>query len=89
MLLSCLVLLFISANAGVVGVTRTPMGGFLGSLSSLPATKLRSIAISNKIRNFSSIYQFTQTFLLSINCFVLDGNLICWCFLVFDKDERG
>ncbi|XP_077237614.1 acetyl-CoA acetyltransferase 2-like isoform X2 [Tasmannia lanceolata] len=29
----------------VVGVARTPMGGFLGSLSSLPATKLGSIAI--------------------------------------------
>ncbi|KAJ4962709.1 hypothetical protein NE237_022648 [Protea cynaroides] len=29
----------------VVGVSRTPMGGFLGSLSSLSATKLGSIAI--------------------------------------------
>ncbi|CAD6203913.1 unnamed protein product [Miscanthus lutarioriparius] len=29
----------------VVGVARTPMGGFLGALSSLPATKLGSIAI--------------------------------------------
>lgn len=33
----------------VVGVARTPMGGFLGSLSSLPATKLGSIAIQSKI----------------------------------------
>ncbi|KAM7271952.1 hypothetical protein ACFE04_031166 [Oxalis oulophora] len=29
----------------IVGVARTPMGGFLGTLSSLPATKLGSIAI--------------------------------------------
>uniref|UniRef100_A0A1D1XJ07 Putative acetyl-CoA acetyltransferase, cytosolic 2 n=2 Tax=Anthurium amnicola TaxID=1678845 RepID=A0A1D1XJ07_9ARAE len=29
----------------IVGVARTPMGGFLGALSSLPATKLGSIAI--------------------------------------------
>lgn len=29
----------------IVGVARTPMGGFLGSLSSLSATKLGSIAI--------------------------------------------
>ncbi|KAL1537223.1 Acetyl-CoA acetyltransferase 1 [Salvia divinorum] len=30
----------------IVGVARTPIGGFLGSLSSLPATKLGSIAIA-------------------------------------------
>lgn len=30
----------------IVGVARTPMGGFLGSLSSLPATKLGSLAIA-------------------------------------------
>lgn len=29
----------------IVGMARTPMGGFLGSLSSIPATKLGSIAI--------------------------------------------
>lgn len=29
----------------IVGVSRTPMGGFLGSLSSLSATRLGSIAI--------------------------------------------
>jgi len=29
----------------IVGVARTPMGGFLGALSSFPATKLGSIAI--------------------------------------------
>ncbi|KAJ8629884.1 hypothetical protein MRB53_023207 [Persea americana] len=29
----------------IVGVARTPMGGFLGSLSSLHATKLGSIVI--------------------------------------------
>lgn len=36
----------------IVGVARTPMGGFLGSLSSFSATKLGSIAIQCK--NFSS-----------------------------------
>ncbi|XP_039031405.1 acetyl-CoA acetyltransferase, cytosolic 1 isoform X1 [Hibiscus syriacus] len=34
----------------VVGVARTPMGGFLGSLSSLPATKLGSIAIEAALK---------------------------------------
>ncbi|CAA2991924.1 acetyl-CoA acetyltransferase, cytosolic 1-like isoform X2 [Olea europaea var. sylvestris] len=34
----------------IVGVARTPMGGFLGSLSSLPATKLGSIAIECALR---------------------------------------
>ena len=38
----------------VVGVARTPMGGFLGALSSLPATKLGSIAIQGEIRIFSA-----------------------------------
>jgi len=34
----------------VVGIARTPMGGFLGALSSLPATKLGSIAIEGDIQ---------------------------------------
>ncbi|KAF5190587.1 3-ketoacyl-CoA thiolase [Thalictrum thalictroides] len=34
----------------VVGVARTPMGGFLGALSSLPATKLGSIAIQSALK---------------------------------------
>ncbi|CAL5342270.1 unnamed protein product [Camellia sinensis] len=34
----------------IVGVARTPMGGFLGSLSSLPATKLGSIAIGSALK---------------------------------------
>ncbi|XWS31096.1 hypothetical protein CRYUN_Cryun23aG0048200 [Craigia yunnanensis] len=34
----------------VVGVARTPMGGFLGSLSSLSATKLGSIAIEAALK---------------------------------------
>ncbi|WJZ96052.1 hypothetical protein VitviT2T_014776 [Vitis vinifera] len=34
----------------IVGVARTPMGGFLGSLSSLSATKLGSIAIRGALR---------------------------------------
>ncbi|EOA12388.1 hypothetical protein CARUB_v10026490mg [Capsella rubella] len=34
----------------VVGVARTPMGGFLGSLSSLTATRLGSIAIEASLR---------------------------------------
>lgn len=36
------------ADVCVVGVARTPMGAFLGSLSSLPATKLGSIAIEGQ-----------------------------------------
>ena len=38
----------------VVGVARTPMGGFLGALSSLPATKLGSIAIQGDTHIFSA-----------------------------------
>ncbi|PWA45441.1 Thiolase [Artemisia annua] len=34
----------------IVGVARTPLGGFLGSLSSLPATKLGSIAIEGALK---------------------------------------
>ncbi|KAK4369289.1 hypothetical protein RND71_013081 [Anisodus tanguticus] len=34
----------------IVGVARTPMGSFLGSLSSLPATKLGSIAIEGALK---------------------------------------
>ncbi|KAL6520452.1 Acetyl-CoA acetyltransferase 1 [Orobanche hederae] len=37
----------------VVGVARTPMGGFLGCLSSLPATKLGSIAITSALKRAS------------------------------------
>lgn len=33
----------------IVSATRTPIGSFLGSLSSLPATKLGSIAIQGAI----------------------------------------
>jgi acetyl-CoA C-acetyltransferase len=40
------------ADVCVVGVARTPMGGFLGALSSLPATKLGSIAIAGEIQIF-------------------------------------
>jgi hypothetical protein len=39
-----LVLLLIT-DVCIVGVARTPMGGFLGSLSSLSATHLGSLAI--------------------------------------------
>ncbi|CAI8587150.1 unnamed protein product [Vicia faba] len=34
----------------IVGVARTPMGGFLGALSSVPATKLGSIAIEAALK---------------------------------------
>ncbi|KAG5545819.1 hypothetical protein RHGRI_018095 [Rhododendron griersonianum] len=34
----------------IVGVARTPMGGFMGSLSSLSATKLGSIAIGSALK---------------------------------------
>ncbi|KAK4771990.1 hypothetical protein SAY86_013765 [Trapa natans] len=37
-------------DACIVGVARTPMGGFLGSLSSLSATQLGSIAIQCALR---------------------------------------
>ncbi|KAM1654208.1 hypothetical protein EV2_006762 [Malus domestica] len=34
----------------IVGVARTPMGGFLGALSSVPSTKLGSIAIGAALK---------------------------------------
>jgi acetyl-CoA C-acetyltransferase len=34
----------------IVGVARTPIGGFLGALSSLPATKLGSLAIQGALK---------------------------------------
>lgn len=39
---------FAQTDVCIVGAARTPLGGFLGSLSSLPATKLGSIAIECK-----------------------------------------
>lgn len=43
------------ADVCIVGVARTPMGGFLGSLSSLSATQLGSIAIKcNELFNLFS-----------------------------------
>ena len=38
----------LSTDVCIVGVARTPMGGFLGALSSLSATKLGSVAIQCK-----------------------------------------
>lgn len=35
----------LNTDVCIVGVARTPMGGFLGSLSTLSATKLGSVAI--------------------------------------------
>lgn len=45
MVLVLLTYLAITADVCIVGIARTPMGGFLGTLSSLSATKLGSIAI--------------------------------------------
>ncbi|KAF6145105.1 hypothetical protein GIB67_013456 [Kingdonia uniflora] len=39
-----------SRDVCIVGVARTPMGGFLGALSSLSATKLGSIAIESALK---------------------------------------
>lgn len=41
-------LILLCADVCIVGVARTPMGALLGSLSSLSATKLGSIAIQGK-----------------------------------------
>lgn len=43
-----LLVFFFNAGVYIVGVARTPMGAFLGALSSIPATKLGSIAIEGK-----------------------------------------
>jgi hypothetical protein len=50
----------------VVGVARTPIGSFLGALSSLPATKLGSIAIQGELQIFSA---FTSELWISYICF--------------------
>ena len=39
----------VTADVCIVGVARTPMGGLSGSLSSIPATKLGSIAIEGTV----------------------------------------
>ncbi|XP_051125328.1 acetyl-CoA acetyltransferase, cytosolic 1-like [Andrographis paniculata] len=44
----------------IVGVARTPMGGLLGSLSSLPATKLGSIAIEAALNRASILPSMVQ-----------------------------
>lgn len=53
----------------VVGVARTPMGGFLGSLSSLPATKLGSIAIEAALKRANVDPSTVQE--------VFFGNVLC------------
>lgn len=40
-----MVFIYFGIDVCIVGVARTPMGGFLGSLSSFSATQLGSIAI--------------------------------------------
>ena len=44
----------------IVGAARTPMGGFLGTLSSLAATKLGSIAIQGKIMLWLVVLAFSS-----------------------------
>lgn len=41
---------FTRLDVYISAVVRTPMGGFNGSLASLPATKLGSIAIKGKLQ---------------------------------------
>lgn len=53
----------------IVGVARTPMGGFLGTLSSLPATKLGSIAIEAAIKKANIDPSLVQE--------VFFGNVLC------------
>ncbi|KAH8489673.1 hypothetical protein H0E87_025051 [Populus deltoides] len=53
----------------VVGVARTPMGAFLGSLSSLPATKLGSIAIEAALKRANVDPSTVQE--------VFFGNVLC------------
>ena len=57
----------------VVGVARTPMGGFLGTLSSVPATKLGSIAIEG---NYVNLCQFVFHCIWSVLKICLC--LYCW-----------
>ncbi|CDP04540.1 unnamed protein product [Coffea canephora] len=53
----------------IVGVARTPMGGFLGSLSSLSATKLGSIAIQSALKRANVDPSLVQE--------VFFGNVLC------------
>lgn len=48
-----------SADVYIVGVARTPMGSLSGSLSSLAATKLGSLAIQGKFMNLKSCSERT------------------------------
>ncbi|KAI4304552.1 hypothetical protein MLD38_040046 [Melastoma candidum] len=56
----------------IVGVARTPMGGFLGNLSSLPATKLGSIAIEAALKRANVDPSLVQEVIFGN---VLSGNL--------------
>jgi acetyl-CoA C-acetyltransferase len=53
----------------VVGVARTPLGGFLGALSSLPATKLGSVAIEGGTDIFSVSTSFLRRFICLMQCY--------------------
>jgi acetyl-CoA C-acetyltransferase len=56
----------------VVGVARTPIGALLGSLSSLPATKLGSVAIQGALRRANVDPALVQEVFMGN---VLSGNL--------------
>lgn len=47
-------LIFFPTDVCIVGVARTPMGGFQGALSSIPAPKLGSIAIEGKKKTITN-----------------------------------
>lgn len=54
-----------TADVCIVGVARTPMGGLSGSLSSIPATKLGSIAIEGTVSlTFFIFYYINKTNLI-------------------------
>lgn len=54
-----------------MGVARTPIGAFLGSLSSFSATKLGSIAIECNTANLFVFHCFIFALGNSVNAFVL------------------
>ena len=51
----------------IVSAVRTPMGSFLGSLSSVSATKLGAVAVQVRILSLNTVINVLELIILTVN----------------------
>lgn len=74
----------LSTDVCIVGVARTPMGSFLGSLSSVPATKLGSIAIEGQKKNpFVLVVAGSNLYSETFSCLLVLSAILPFFILFF------